>query len=60
MKKKTLTIIIALLISFVSFIGGTHTNTKNHLNLNTVIGFDVTEDGVMLYTNDGNGYYFEK
>lgn len=64
MKKKVLTIIAALTIGVISFIGGfvcgTQTNTEHHLNMNTVAGFDVTESGLMLYTNDGNGYYLEK
>ena len=49
-----------ILISIVSFIGGTKTNTENHLNMETVIDFETTETGLMLYTNDGNGYYLEK
>ena len=60
MKKKIFTIIIVLLISVISFVAGTYTNTENHLNMNTVVGFDATEYGVMLYTSDGNGYYIEK
>ena len=60
MKKRLLTIIIALLIGIVSFIGGTKVNTENSLNLNTVVGFDATEYGLMLYTNNGNGYFIEK
>ena len=30
------------------------------LDLSTVVGFDATETGVLLHTNDGNGYYIEK
>lgn len=60
MKNKILTIIIAVAISVVSFICGTQTNTEHHLNLKTVIGFDATESGLMLHTDDGNGYYLER
>lgn len=60
MKRKIITFILALLMCVISFIGGTYINTNNHLNLNTVIGFDATDIGLMLYTNDGNGYYLEK
>lgn len=60
MKKKILMIIAVILVGVISFIGGTHTNTKDHLNMNTVVGFDATESGLMLYTDDGNGYYLEK
>ena len=57
---KVLIIIVALLIGFVGFILGTKVNTKHSINLNTVVGFDATETGLMIYTNDGNGYYFDK
>ena len=60
MKNYILTIIIAVVVSIVSFIYGTQTNTEHHLNLKTVVGFDVTERGLMLYTDDGNGYYLER
>lgn len=60
MKDKTLIIITILTVSIISFIGGTYTNTEHHLNMKTVVDFDVTELGLMLYTNDGNGYYLEK
>lgn len=60
MKNKILTVITVLVISVVSFICGTQTNTEHHLNLKTVVGFDATESGLMLYTNDGNGYYLER
>lgn len=60
MKKRIVTFVLALLMCIIAFIGGTHINTNNHLNLNTIVDFDVTENGLMLYTNDGNGYYLEK
>lgn len=60
MKKKILMTILLLTTSVISFIGGTKINTNNSLNLNTVNGFEATEKGLMLYTNDGNGYYLEK
>lgn len=60
MRKKVSAIILMLAIGIISFIGGTHMNTKHHLNMKTVVGFDTTENGLMLYTNDGNGYYLEK
>lgn len=31
-----------------------------YLNLSTVIGYETSDDGVLLLTNDGNGYYIEK
>ncbi len=60
MKRKILTVISMLIISILSFIGGTKANTENSLNMNTVVNYETTESGLMLYTNDGNGYYIEK
>lgn len=60
MKKRVFTIILMLVISIISFISGSYINTNNHLNLNTIVGFDTTETGLMLYTNDGGGYYLER
>lgn len=31
-----------------------------YLNMATVIGYETSEDGVLLLTNDGNGYFIEK
>ena len=31
-----------------------------YLNLATVIGYETSDDGVLLLTNDGNGYFIEK
>lgn len=33
---------------------------SDFLNLATVTGYDATEQGVLLYTEDGNGYFIEK
>lgn len=32
----------------------------DYLNMATVVDFETTESGLYLYTNDGNGYYFER
>lgn len=32
----------------------------NYVDMDTVIGFNVTEYGLMLYLKDGNGYYWER
>ena len=31
-----------------------------YLDLATVVGYDTTENGILLHTTDGNGYYIEK
>ena len=60
MKRKTLLAAIMLSISIISFIAGTQTNTENHLNMKTITDYTVSEDGIMLYINDGSGYWIEK
>ena len=46
----------------ISLFGDTTTAEESDsiLDLATVIDFAATENGVMLYTNDGQGYYIEK
>lgn len=63
MKKKVLivlTMITMITISITSFICGTKTNTNDNINMNTIVDFETTEYGLMLYTNDGSGYYWER
>ena len=38
----------------------TQGNQNEYLNMATVIGYEVSDGGVMLLTNDGNGYFIEK
>lgn len=33
---------------------------SDYLDLNTIIGYETSDDGVLLLTNDGNGYFIEK
>ena len=33
---------------------------SEYLDMTTVIGYDATEDGVLLHTDNGNGYFIEK
>lgn len=33
---------------------------SDFLDMTTVVGYDVTETGVYLHTNDGNDYFIEK
>ena len=60
MKRKILIVIAIVLISIISFIGGTHTNTKDSINLNTVVKIDQTEKGILLYVESGDVYYLKK
>lgn len=36
------------------------TNNSDMLNMNTVTDFEATKTGLMLYTSNGDGYYWEK
>lgn len=33
---------------------------SEYLDMNTVIGYETSDDGVLLLTSDGNGYFIEK
>ena len=35
-------------------------DNSDMLNMNTVTDFEATETGLMLYTSNGDGYYWEK
>ena len=33
---------------------------SEYLDMSTVVGYELSDDGVLLITNDGNGYFIEK
>lgn len=33
---------------------------SDYLDMNTIVGYETSDDGVLLLTNDGNGYFIEK
>ena len=33
---------------------------SEYLDMDTVVGYETSDDGVLLLTNDGNGYFIEK
>lgn len=33
---------------------------SDYLDLNTIVGYETSDDGLMLFTNDGNGYFIER
>lgn len=33
---------------------------SEYLDMNTVVGYETSDGGVLLHTNDGNGYFIEK
>lgn len=36
------------------------TDNSDMLNMNTITDFEATKTGLMLYTSNGDGYYWEK
>lgn len=62
-KGKLICIIIALCACIVTTFATREIvkyHHENYLDMRTVVDFDVTETGLYLYTNDGNGYYWER
>ena len=54
-----ITIIISIFLGYL--LGNLQAKSNEHcIDMQTVIDFDATETGLYLYTNDGNGYYWEK
>ena len=61
MKKKIAYIILTLALTASAFLlGKSVPNKENYLNMETVTDFKATETGLMLYTQDGSGYYWER
>lgn len=42
------------------FVGKTLPSREKYLDMETIVDFDATETGLMLYTQDGSGYYWER
>lgn len=61
MKKKIAYITLTLALTASAFLlGKSMPDKENYLNMETVVDFDATETGLMLYTQDGSGYYWER
>lgn len=61
MVKKLIIINILSLCVTLSALGMLTSKIKSNdiLDLNTVIDYEVTDTGLLLYTNDGSSYYLE-
>ena len=55
MKRKVLYILTTAILSISAFFVGQTTNGKNNVNLNTVIDYVQTADGIILHTADRTG-----
>ena len=63
MKKSVIITIIAVIAALaVGFIFGkiSGTDEERFLDMETVVDWESSEDGLMLYTEDGDGYYWER
>lgn len=59
MKISYITLTLALTAS-AFLLGKSMPDKENYLDMETVVDFDATETGLMLYTQDGSGYYWER
>lgn len=61
MKKKIAAIALTLALTASAFLlGKSMPDKENYLNMENVVDFNATETGLMLYTQDGSGYYWER
>lgn len=56
--KKKLIIFAVILAAFC--VGRAMPDENRYLDMETVTDFNTTETGLMLYTADGSGYYWER
>ena len=56
---KHVTILICFIVA-AFIIGRSFPDKNTYLNMTSVCDFKVTETGLMLYTEDGDGYYWER
>lgn len=60
MKKIAYIVLTMALTASAFLLGKSMPDKENYLNMETVTDFDATETGLMLYTSDGSGYYWER
>ena len=61
MKKKIAYIVLTMALTASAFLlGKSMPDKENYINMESVIDFDATETGLMLYTANGDGYYWER
>lgn len=61
MKKKIIYITLTMALTASAFLLGKSVPDKeNYINMESITDFDATETGLMLYTQDGSGYYWER
>lgn len=61
MKKKIAYLIITAVISMAAFlVGKSMPDANRYLDMESVTDYIGTETGLILYTEDGSGYYWER
>jgi hypothetical protein len=61
MKKKITYLIITAVISMAAFlVGKSMPDANRYLDMESVTDYVGTETGLILYTEDGSGYYWER
>lgn len=61
MKKKIAYIaLITALTASAFLLGKSMPDKENYINMESITDFKATETGLMLYTSDGSGYYWER
>lgn len=60
MKKIAYIVLTMALTASAFLLGKSMPDKENYLNMETVTDLDATETGLMLYTSDGSGYYWER
>lgn len=61
MKKKIAYIALTLALTTSAFLlGKSMPDKEKYLDMETIVDFNATETGLMLYTQDGSGYYWER
>mgnify|MGYP006982407534 FL=1 len=61
MKKKIAYITLTLALTVSAFLlGKSMPDKENYINMESIVDFDATDSGLMLYTANGDGYYWER
>ena len=60
MKKIAYIVLTMALTASAFLLGKSMPDKENYLNMESITDFDATETGLMLYTQDGSGYYWER
>ena len=61
MKKKITYIVLTLALTTSAFLlGKSMPDKENYINMESITDFDATKTGLMLYTQDGSGYDWER